>query len=240
MAELNTQPQQPHLVPSQTPWQRIAEFAFFVALSLPLVFASLFAIHRLQFWDCPTRTFLAGTTRPLLQEYALVVAATALALLLEYWLAYLIRPLEQIFGLRIARRSRRSRALKHFQSSAALAVLAVSFPLALAGVLSNFCLQPEAIQFRLLPWTSAESYGWNRVVTIRTGCQRGARGIWSTAFLLQMDDGATLNIGGSMVALENGYRPLTQALRNSSFSFDSRYVDPRCGVCRPELLRNRP
>ncbi len=226
--------------PTQTRWQRLAEFLFFVVLMLLLVFAALPFVDRAHWLACPSDTFLAGTFRPDLQELSWVAAATATCFVLEYWLIFLIPPLEEIFGNRIRRNDTRHPLLRHLQSNLSLAVLVAMVPLIFVAAFSNYCLRPGDIQFRTWPWADTQHYRWPDVVGIQTACWRGARGAWPAAYVFIMNDGATLNIMDSLRRADDHYPELDRALENVDFMFDSRGVSPRCGRADANLLRMRP
>jgi len=226
--------------PTQTRWQRLAEFLFFVVVMLLLVITALPLVYRSQGLVCPSDTFLAGTFRPDLQKLSWVGAATATCFALEYWLIFLIPSLEKIFGNRVRWNDARRPLLRHLQSNLDLAVLVAMVPLIFVAAFSNYCLRPGVIQFRTWPWADTQHYRWPDVVGIQTACWRGARGAWPASYVFIMYDGATLNIMDSLGRADDHYPELDRALKNVHFMFDSRGVSPQCGRADANLLRIRP
>ncbi len=226
--------------PSQTRWQRLFEFLFFIVLILPVGFASLLLLERLHWLSCPDGTFIAGTNRPELQKYSWVIALTAFCFLVEYWLIYFIPSTQRILGRHVRRHGRDSLFLHHFQSNASIVALCIAVPLVASAAFSNFCLDPNNIEFKAWPWSNFEQHHWQEVTEIQTACWRGSRSSWPAAYVLVMNDREPIDIDDGLRRTGDLYPELHQALKNVDFLFDSWAVEPQCRNSHAAFLRMRP
>jgi hypothetical protein len=105
---------------------------------------------------------------------------------------------------------------------------------------SNFCLTSDAVYARAWPWFEFRSYGWHQLGEIQTACWRGARGSWASAYLLEMRDGATIDIANGLGRKAPLYPEVHRALHDVPFEFDARRVAHDCRNSNVEFLKTRP
>ncbi|HMI19513.1 MAG TPA: hypothetical protein VK533_08220 [Sphingomonas sp.] len=105
---------------------------------------------------------------------------------------------------------------------------------------SEFCLAPDRIVSRTYPWSLPKSHRWDDVRKITTSCQRAAKNSWEPGFILEFDDGFSIDVmGGTGPTWKHG-GDIHRSLSGKRFDFDNSGVDPRCGVANPQMLTERP
>jgi len=137
---------------------------------------------------------------------------------------------------------RYSKRFKKEFSISAVYIAPVLIPLliSITSSFSQFCLAPDQITNRTFPWSSIKTHTWHNVVKIETTCERAGKNSWEPGFLLNFEDGSTLNImGGTGSASKHG-DDIHQSLAGKNFDFDNSRVDPDCGVANPQMLLTKP
>ncbi|MBS0275540.1 MAG: hypothetical protein JSR55_14430 [Proteobacteria bacterium] len=220
--------------------QRLFQFLFFLIAMAPVAFGSLFALTKLHWLSCPSGTFLAGTSHADLQKAAWVVSVVALFFLGEYWLSFYVPSFGKIIGQKARKYRHASPFLRRLQSNICILILCVSLPVMFIAALSNFCLTSDTVNARAWPWLEFRSYGWHQLGEIQTACWRGARGSWPSAYLLEMRDGATIDIANGLGRNAPLYPELHRALQDVPFEFDARRVAHDCRNSNVEFLKTRP
>jgi hypothetical protein len=123
-----------------------------------------------------------------------------------------------------------------------LMLLLVTLPISLSASLCQFCLQPHAISYQPYPWTGFRQYTWDDVSTVTATCRysRGRYTGWRKQFILEMRDGAALDLMTWPTAAVRASPAIAQALRGHEFRFDAAGVALGCPEPYLGMLTLRP
>jgi hypothetical protein len=211
-----------------------------------LVLICWFGVGELVFvWQaarCPAATFYANSPafQRIMVVAPLVIAAVASGLLVASRISGKAWPLlgRPTAGLAAPRPSRSARRLRRsIMIVAGLTVAAL--PLSIGFSFCQFCLTPEAIDYRPAPWSGFRHYAWSDVAAIKTACWSGRRG-WNAEYVIGLADGSSIDIMGSATAAERALPQVLRALHGRNLEFDARRVSRYCGFPNAALLRERP
>jgi hypothetical protein len=123
-----------------------------------------------------------------------------------------------------------------------LLLLLVTLPISLSASLCQFCLQPHAIAYQPYPWTGFRQYTWEDVSAVTATCRysRGRYSGWRKQLVVEMHDGAGLDLMTWPTAAVRAYRSIAQALQGQDFAFDASGIAPGCPEPYLGLLTHRP
>ncbi len=228
---------------SPTRGSRKARNLLFALLGLALAGVAWIAMAlltlQLQAARCPQDTFFWASNQvpTALQIVPLLFPALGVGFLAANWLTASF-PGGRDFFNQSARPSGEQRQLIKF----CLLLLLVTMPISLSASLCQFCLQPHAIAYQPYPWTGFRQYTWEDVSAVTTTCRysRGRYSGWCKQLVVEMHDGAALDLMTWPTAAVRAYPSIAQALQGQDFAFNASGVAPGCPEPYLGLLAHRP
>ena len=198
-------------------------------------------VQRFQAMRCPEDAFLwgSGQAAAAVQIVPLAFPALGAGFLAANWVAAWIPGGRARLG-----RSRSSadpaRERRQMAIFTAMALLATA-PISFGAGLCQYCLTPERVMNQSLPWTGFRDYGWGDVSSVTATCRyaRGRYAGWRKRYVLQMRDGATLDLMTWPAAALRAYPAIADALHGHAFVFDAGGVAPGCPEPYSTMLGRR-
>ncbi len=111
-----------------------------------------------------------------------------------------------------------------------LIALLLTLPISLGASLCQFCLTPGAVLDQPYPWTGFRDTRWDDVAAVTASCRysSGRYSGWRKRYVLEMRDGAALDLMTWPAAAARAYPSIAEALHGQNFRFDSSGVAPGC------------
>jgi hypothetical protein len=118
----------------------------------------------------------------------------------------------------------------------------VTLPISVSASMCQFCLQPDEIAYQPYPWTGFRQYAWQDVSAVTLTCRysRGRYYGWREQFILEMRDGAALDLMTWPTAAVHAFPSNAQALQGQEFRFDAAGVARGCPEPYLGMLSQRP
>jgi len=235
---------EPSVTSRRRPTRRAARNLLFALLGLALAgiawAAMAWLLQRLQALRCPDDTFFRASNQvpSALQIVPLFFPALCLGFLAANRIAASIPGGREFFhqSTKPGDPIGEQRQLIQFSLIALLATA----PVSLGASLSQFCLTPSAVLDR--SWTGSRRYAWEDVSSVTATCRysHGRYPGWRKKYVVQMRDGAALDLMTWPAAAARAYPSVTEALHGQNFRFDASGVAPKCPEPYLGILSRRP
>jgi hypothetical protein len=225
---------------------RKARNLLFVLLGLALAGIAWTAMAWLslqfQAMSCPVGTFFWASNQvpTAVQIVPLFIPPIGIGFLAANWIVGAIPGGRTFFNP--ARKAGADDAERRMLIKFSLGSLLLILPISLSASLCQFCLQPGVITYQPYPWAGFREYAWQDVAAVTATCRYsgGRNAGWRKQFILEMRDGAAIDLMTWPAAAIRAYPAIAQALHGEEFSFDASGVAPQCPQPYLGMLDRRP
>ena len=197
---------------------------------------------QIQAMRCPVDTFFWASNQvaTAVQIVPLCFSAIGIGFLAANWIVGVIPGGRAFFNPN--RKPGTDDAERRMLLKFSLGSLLLILPISLSASLCQFCLDPHAITYQPYPWTGFRKYAWRDVSSVTATCRYsgGRNAGWRKQFVLEMRDGAALDLMTWPAAVVHAYPVIAQALHGQKFSFDASGVAQGCPHPYLGMLTHRP